>query len=230
MNAIPRRVLVTGIRYRILALPLILIALAAVFFGWTAWRSAYSCDPPPSGCTCGGTGGSCTYDGQCDGAKHCPGDCCSVSENQKGNCNWCPVGGYRPGNCAAVSCDDGSLGCPSMYPNPPGYRCGGNHPICCPSFCMNGGTWYCAPTPGTKHCCHGCFKDNTMAGGCDIDSCIEPKHCIKCSECPCDPYPSCSCGLRDRCQGYNTCDWCPHSPGKGCPSPDKCCDKHRPLP
>jgi hypothetical protein len=71
MNLIPCRASMTGIRRGIPAFPLILIALAAGFFGWTAWRSAYSCSPPPSGCTCRGTGvRSCTYDGQC-GGKGC---------------------------------------------------------------------------------------------------------------------------------------------------------------
>jgi hypothetical protein len=197
MNAIPRRVLVTGIRYRILALPLILIALAAGFFAWRASRSAYSCDPPPSGCTCGGIGGgSCVYDGQCRGAKNCPGDCCGAA--QAGSCKWCPNGGSRPGNCTQKT------PCKCITVNTAndtacnatvgGYLCGDLCPLL--ASCQEGET-KCPPQPDRANDCDCNCKANTAR-------CSGTGACASC----CTTKATCSCSisscLRKPCLGGNS--------------------------
>jgi len=194
MNAIPRRVLVIGIRYRIVALPLILIALAGGFFGWRASRSAYSCDPPPSGCTCGGIGGgSCVYDGQCRGAKNCPGDCCGAA--QAGSCKWCPNGGSRPGNCTQKT------PCKCITVNTAndtacnatvgGYLCGDLCPLL--ASCQEGET-KCPPQSDRANDCDCNCKANTAR-------CSGTGACASC----CTTKATCSCSiggcLRSPCLG-----------------------------
>ena len=220
MNAIPRRVLVTGIRYRILALPLILIALAAGFFAWRASRSAYSCDPPPSGCTCGGIGGSCTYDGQCGGGTtactcggvngcSCPAKCQSAGSN--------PCGGKVNCNCGGTGCSC-SQRCPTKR-NP----CGGKG---CVSSCSNNDCG-CANRCKAASCHLAgqlCQSAGCGAVYCTINVCnyicLYPAHTPPIRSCG-NPYycrtagcqagnPSCSCGticanVSPPCGGTNPC-------------------------
>jgi len=215
MNAIPRRVLVTGIRYRILALPLILIALAAGFFAWRASRSAYPCDPPPSGCTCGGTGGSCTYDGQCGGTYNCATDATYGCNAGAGNCS-----------CGGTICKRSSKPCTGTKTCAQLFactRCGtvgtceAHNPPCGP-FCSNytGGR---ACNPATQTCCGGCYGRSSgyTMGACECGNaggnppdplhCDTAGHCSYAADCNCPPAAT-QCGCDEECQR------CKDDPGK----------------
>jgi len=209
MNAIPRRAFATGIRRRILALPLILIALAAVFFGWTAWRSAYSCDPPPSGCTCGGTpGGSCVYDGQCGGTYNCATDATYGCNAGAGKCS-----------CGGTICKRTSKPCNGSYTcaTDATYGCNAGAGKCsCGTICKTtskpcGGLYNCA-----TNATYGC---NAGAGKCSCGTICKTtsKPCGGLYNCAthfwfgCEAgVGNCSCGTRcttanKPCSGTQTC-------------------------
>jgi len=220
MNAIPRRVLVTGIRHRILALPLILIALAAVFFGWTAWRSAYPCDPPPSGCTCGGTGGSCTYDGECDGPVTC--NCLSDSSA----CSKCgTICSY--GSCTGCACTCGQTDCRATktppQPVPPGEGDWAGQPGG-PCACARYNSYTCDGTSNSAahNCCQGCGDPGSgkLGVGCGASVGGGPAWCIvHCgsSTCPCTTPTLLACA----CTNSNGYCWGKKKQGtcKACPKP-----------
>ena len=197
MNAIPRRVLVIGIRYRIVALPLILIALAGGFFGWRASRSAYSCDPPPSGCLCKGDNCDCEYDGQCLGSYDCA--------HAKPPTANCPCMGWAPGTpgkcgktcrkisatictsiCKGCGCPDQAhcdLGCQGR----PGTlqcdaHCGGGANCQCRFWCHNGGCTKNQANPNRQ--CSPTMKD------CDCRTAYSPKTCGACPQ----QYNTTKCG------------------------------------
>jgi hypothetical protein len=217
MNAIPRRVLVTGIRYRILALPLILIALAAVFFGWTAWRSAYSCDPPPSGCTCGGTGGgSCVYDGQCGGAYNCATDATYGCNAGAGNCS-----------CGGTICKTTSKPCNGSYTcaTDATYGCNAGAGKCsCGTICKTtskpcGGLYNCAThfwfgcNAGVGNCSCGTICKTTNKPCSGTQTCAQMFACTRCGtagKCethspPCGPFCSLYTGGRACDPATQTC-------------------------